>query len=261
MSGANLRDADFGNSWLDSVSFVSADLRGFRAANESFLACSRTSDIDGFSADSGHLLYRVGAVLMVVSTSSDHKARKLWTGLAGADIGWAVSGDNSILVSRDDKSFMIDIETSKRVAVHDLPVVEGSYNLVPHYRHDLAGLDVLNQISSRLEEEDYMWAVSSQGAVAFGGPSGIRVVRLEPYAELWRRRVAAGVGNVMMSPDGAWVATSSAAGEVALHDSRTGEVMWRSFHNDKVRGARFLRADLEPHMVEALELAGAVLED
>jgi hypothetical protein len=98
--------------------------------------------------------------------------------------------------------------------------------------------------------------------LAIADKEGIRVWSADdPKTPQWSRRVPTGVRRLAIDPGGEFVVTSSPSGELAKLDLATGELRSRRTFNENLVGARFSRDSLADHVIDGLELAGAIVED
>jgi len=84
----------------------------------------------------------------------------------------------------------------------------------------------------------------------------------DPRTPRWTRPVPLGVQRVAIDPDCEFVVTASPSGELAKLGLETGELHSRTTFNENLRGARFSRGNgLEDHVIDGLQLAGAIIDD
>lgn len=99
-----------------------------------------------------------------------------------------------------------------------------------------------------------------RGTVYFATDDGVSIVGAGVTST--NVPVALGVSGIRMTADGTHLLTGSHSGEVALRDATTGEVISATTLNENITGARFSRTcGLEPHVLDAIELAGGIVTD
>ncbi|MGW8451013.1 NACHT domain-containing protein [Streptomyces niveus] len=104
----------------------------------------------------------------------------------------------------------------------------------------------------------------SQGMVHFSGPEGVTIFDLHAKggAASWTVACTLGVAGVHYARDRDVMLTGTSAGEIAIRNPRTGEVLSSTSVNPNLSGARFSnRCGLAPLVLDSIQLAGGILSD